>query len=193
MFTCTQYSEYGKDVCSIHYIKYETIYAIVLGRLQYWIGQAHTDECRLLDRLLKSGDKQRVAEISRAKKDMAKVEKRLKELDSVFARLYEDRACDRVTERNFAMLSGKYQDEQLKLEAEIASLKEKLRETVEGKDNAEKWLALIRKYTNLTELTAPILNELIDKILVHEATKDEDGMRNQKIEIYYRFVGKIDD
>ena len=71
--------------------------------------------------------------------------------------------------------------------------KDKLRETVQSKDNAEKWLSLIRKYTNLTMLTAPILNELVEKIVVHEATKDKDGKRIQKIEIYYRFVGKIDD
>ena len=91
------------------------------------------------------------------------------------------------------MLSGKYQDEQLKLESEIVTRKDKLRETVQSKDNAEKWLSLIRKYTNLTMLTAPILNERIEKIVVHEATKDKDGKRIQKDEIYYRFVGKIDD
>ena len=62
----------------------------MLLRLQYWIAQAQTDENKLLERLLKNGDKQRAAEISRAKKDIAKAEKRLKELDSVFAKLYED-------------------------------------------------------------------------------------------------------
>lgn len=105
--------------------------------------QAQTDENKLLERLLKNGDKQRAAEISRAKKDISKAEKRLKELDSVFAKLYEDRACDKVTERNYMMLSGKYQDELLKLESEIFTLKDKLRETVQSKDNAEKWLSLI--------------------------------------------------
>ena len=105
--------------------------------------QAQTDENKLLERLLKNGDKQRAAEISRAKKNISKAEKRLKELDSVFAKLYEDRACDKVTERNYMMLSGKYQDEQLKLESEIFTLKDKLRETVQSKDNAEKWLFLI--------------------------------------------------
>ncbi len=105
--------------------------------------QAQTDENKLLERLLKNGDKQRAAEISRAKKNISKAEKRLKELDSVFAKLYEDRACDKVTERNYMMLSGKYQDEQLKLESEIFTLKDKLRETVQSKDNAEKWLSLI--------------------------------------------------
>lgn len=90
------------------------------------------------------------------------------------------------------MLSGKYQDEQLQLETDIKRLQDTLTKTAEVKDNTERWVALIRKYTNLTELTAPLLNELIDKIVVHEATKDENGKRVQDIDIYYRFVGMID-
>lgn len=51
---------------------------------------------------------------------------------------------------------------------------------------------MIKQYTNLTELTAPLLNALIEKIVVHEAVKSADGIREQEIEIFYRFVGKID-
>lgn len=192
LFTCTTYSEYGKDRCSIHYIKYDTVYAIVLARLQYWIGQAHADENKLLDRILQSGDKQRNAEVEHAKKDLAKTEKRLKELDNLFAKLYEDRVNNTVSERNYAMLSSRYQDEQVQLEARVAALRDKVNQMVQGKDNAEKWISLIRRYTNLTELTAPLLNELIDKIVVHEATKDDNGRRLQDVDIYYRFVGKIE-
>ena len=165
---------------------------MVLERLQYWIGQANADEDKLLARLLRSGDEHRQNEIEWAKKDLARVKKRLKELDNLFAKLYEDRAKNAVTERNYAMLSGKYQDEQLQLETDIKRLQDTLTKTAEVKDNTERWVALIRKYTNLTELTAPLLNELIDKIVVHEATKDENGKRVQDIDIYYRFVGMID-
>ncbi len=97
-----------------------------------------------------------------------------------------------ITERNYTMLSSRYQDEQLELEAKIKALNEKLTQTVKSKDNAEKWLALIRKYNELTELTAPLLNELIEKIVVHEASKDENGKLVQDVDIHYRFVGKID-
>ena len=90
------------------------------------------------------------------------------------------------------MLSGRYQDEQIQLEADVKKLKETLNQTVASKENAERWISIICKYTNLTELTAPLLNELIDKIVVHEATKDENGKRVQNIDIYYRFVGMID-
>ena len=192
IFTCTTYSEYGKEHCTIHYIKYDTLYAAVLKRLQYWIGQAQMNEDKLLDRLLKTGDRQRQAEIARARKELAKAEKRLSELDDLFAKLYEDRAKNTVSERNYAMLSGRYQDEQIQLEAGVKKLKETLNQTVASKENAERWISIIRKYTQITELTAPLLNELIDKIVVHEATKDENGKRVQDIDIYYRFVGTID-
>ncbi len=89
-------------------------------------------------------------------------------------------------------MRGRYQDEQIQLEADVKKLKETLNQTVASKDNAERWISIIRKYTNLTELTAPLLNELIDKIVVHEATKDENGERVQVIDIYYRFVGIVD-
>ena len=123
---------------------------------------------------------------------MDKAGKRLKEIDSLFANLYEDRAGSAVSERNYAMLSERYQEEQTQLEAEVSTLRDKIGQTIQGKDKAEKWITLIRKYTDLTELTAPLLNELIEKIVAHEATKDENGKWVQDIDIYYRFVGRIE-
>ena len=58
--------------------------------------------------------------------------------------------------------------------------------------DAEKWVGLMRQYVNPTELTAELLNTLIEKIFVHEAVKGEDGSREQEVEIFYRFIGKID-
>ena len=104
---------------------------------------------------------------------------------------YEDRANDKITERNYAMLSEKYQNEQEVLEKEIADLRSKLKRRSDEEENAQKWLALIRKYTEIPELTAPMLNELIDRIVVHEVGKGEDGSRTQEIEIFFRFAGKI--
>lgn len=63
---------------------------------------------------------------------------------------------------------------------------------MQTEEDVEKWIELIKKYANPSELTAELLNALIDKIVVHEATKDEDGNRVQEVEIFYRFIGKID-
>lgn len=59
-------------------------------------------------------------------------------------------------------------------------------------EDAGKWVKLIRQYNDITELDAPLLNTLIEKIEIHKATKSPDGVREQEVEIYYRFVGKID-
>lgn len=192
-FFCTTYNEYGKDKCTNHYVRYDVIYAVVLGRLQYWISQAREKEDgELLQRLLKSGDKQRTKESASAEKELMRTEKRLQELDSLFVKMYEDRVKEAITERNFAMLSTKYQEEQTQLESKKQEIQAKLEKSAQDADGAEKWLSLIRKYTELTELTAPLLNELIGKIVVHQAITDENGSRTQEIEIFYRFVGKID-
>ena len=90
------------------------------------------------------------------------------------------------------MLSQKYQQEQGELETRIEALTAQLASTREQEDGITKWVELIKQFSNPAELTAEMLNTLIEKVVVHEATKDADGKRTQEIEIFYRFVGKID-
>ena len=90
------------------------------------------------------------------------------------------------------MLSQKYQAEQQELVEKIDKLKAKLASEKQTTADAEKWIALIKQYSKPTELTAEMLNTLIEKIVVHEATKEPDGTSTQEIEIFYRFIGKID-
>ncbi|MBQ3755669.1 MAG: DUF4368 domain-containing protein [Oscillospiraceae bacterium] len=90
------------------------------------------------------------------------------------------------------MLSQKYQAEQAELEQKIQKLKADMSFVKETAENAEKWIELFKKVGYPEELTAELLNTLIEKILIHEATEGEFGGRDQEIEIIYRFVGKID-
>ena len=90
------------------------------------------------------------------------------------------------------MLSQKYQAEQAELEQKIQKLKADMSSVKETAENAEKWIELFKKVGYPEELTAELLNTLIEKILIHEATEGEFGGRDQEIEIIYRFVGKID-
>ena len=124
--------------------------------------------------------------------ELKKAEKRKAEVDTLFARMYEDWAAGRITEYNFNMLSGKYQSEQAELEEKIEQLQSAIAAESQSAADAEKWIALMKECVNPTELTAELLNTLIEKILVHEAVKNEDGSREQEVEIFYRFIGKID-
>ena len=191
-YKCGKYSMYGKGYCSNHHIHYDTLYAYVLSRLQYWSKQAHTDEEKLLKKLLNAGDKESGAIRKKQENDLKRAEKRRTELDNLFTRLYEDWVSGRITEYNFNMLSAKYQDEQAQLDEQLNGLKAKLNETRQTSTDAEKWISYIRETAYPTELTAPLLNSLIEKIVVHDAVKMEDGTKEQEIEIYYRFIGKIE-
>ena len=168
------------------------LYAYVLSRIQYWSKEAQTNEDKLLKRLLSASDRENGACRKKQENELRKAEKRKAELDSLFARMYEDFVSERITEYNFQMLSAKYQNEQTELEEKIAGLKKNLEEVRQSKDDAEKWISLIKEYADPTELTAPLLNALVEKILVHQAVRHEDGTREQEVEIYYRFIGKIE-
>ena len=105
-------------------------------------------------------------------------------ISTVRGTLSEDWSSGRITEYNFKMLSQKYQAEQQELIEKIDKLKAELATEKQTTADAEKWIALIKQYSEPTELTAEMLNTLIEKIVVHEAVKDSDGTRTQEIEIF---------
>lgn len=191
-YSCKSYRKYGKDRCSIHYVRYETLYEAVKAKLQYFNSFAKLDREAMISRLIKNSTGQYEKDIEISKKELANAEKRIKAIDRTFAKLYEDRMSGNVTERNYIQLSEKYQNEQAELEKKITELKASIEKTVCVETNAEKWTDIIGKYDNITELTAPMLNELIDKIVVHESTTDENGDSFQQIDIYYHALGKIE-
>lgn len=102
------------------------------------------------------------------------------------------RIAERITERNFIMLSAKYQEEQNALDGKIDLLNGQISENSERYSNIETWVKLIKQYASPTKLDSILLNALVEKITVHEAVKHEDGSREQEVEIFYKFVGKID-
>lgn len=191
-YHCSKYGQ-GLRQCSMHYIRYDVLYSYILSRLQYWFNEVQQNESQLLERLLKSSDSERSSARKKAASELKKAQKRQAEIDALFSRMYEDRVTGRITERNFSMLSDKYQTEQETLAQAIDSLQQQLAQDMQESADAEKWIALVKQYTLPTELTAELLNALIEKVLVHEASsKDENGNRVQKVEIFYRFIGKID-
>ena len=191
-FKCSRYSQMGKKHCSNHCIRYDTLYAYVLSRLRYWSAQAQTNEDKLLKKLMAASDKETGKMRNKQENDLKRMEKRKKELDGLFSRLYEDYVAEKITEYNFNMMSVKYQKEQAELEEKMTALSEEIRTSKENEDNAEKWLDLIKQYSDISELTAPLLNALIEKIEIHQAVKKDDGTIEQEVEIYYRFIGKIE-
>ena len=143
---------------------------------------------RAIERRLTETDQSRAKSLEKEKK---KLNKRLAELDRLFSSLYEDKVMERITERNFEMMSGKYQKEQLEIEARLKEVTETLNDSYEKSQGVRDFLSLIRNYQGLKELDATIINALIDKILVSEREKLADGTVRQEIKIYYKFIGFV--
>ena len=183
---------YKGGECTRHYIRYDVLYTYILDRIRHWARRAEKDEERLLTELLQSGDRERAAAVKKQTTELKKAEKRKAELDNMFARMYEDWAAGRITESNFDMLSQRYQKEQEEQEQKIQTCRAALTAGKQTVEDTRKWVELIKQIGVPKELTAELLNTLIEKILVHEATEDDFGDRQQEIEIIFRFVGKIE-
>ena len=119
----------------------------------------------------------------------SRLEQRISELNTVVNKLYEDYALGRITGERYRSLSESYESELKEKTSEKGSVERQIDSMSEKKINADRFFEIIRKYADITELTAPILNELIDRIIIYE--KEEiDGEAVQNVVIFYKFAGK---
>ena len=126
-------------------------------------------------------------------KEQRRLSKRLAELDRLFSALYEDKVMERITERNYELMSAKYEKEQFELDNKLKETSAEISQKTETAQGITDFLSLVKSYQGITELTAATVNALIDKITVSERTKGADGKVYQEIKIYYKFVGLLDE
>ena len=189
-YSCNNYARNGRSECSAHNIEARDLFNAVLADINCFADMAVNDEkaVRAIEKRLTETDQSRAKALEKERK---KLNKRLAELDRLFSSLYEDKVMERITERNFEMMSGKYQKEQLEIEARLKEVTETLNDSYEKSQGVRDFLSLIRNYQGLKELDATIINALIDKILVSEREKLADGTVRQEIKIYYKFIGFV--
>ena len=189
-YSCNNYGRYGNIMCTAHSIEARDLFNAVLADINRFADMAVNDEkaVRAIEKRLTETDQSRAKALE---KEQRKLNKRLAELDRLFSSLYEDKVMERITERNFEMMSGKYQKEQLEIEARLKEVTETLNDSYEKSQGVRDFLSLIRNYQGIKELDATIINALIDKILVSEREKLADGTVRQEIKIYYKFIGFV--
>ena len=118
-------------------------------------------------------------------------EHRIKELDGIIKKLYEDNFTGKLSDERYMIFSKDYEDEQHTLKAEVEDLRSQIEEQTSKVVNINSFLTVAKKYTSFETLTPGMLHELIEKIVVHEGDKSS-GHRIQKIDIYYSFVGDLE-
>lgn len=190
-YSCWMYKTHGKEYCASHYITFDTIYELVLIDIQRNLFQyrKNTDKFKsILSRKYQSDSQKQAEQITL---EYEQKQKRCEELDKIISRLYEDNVLGRIGDERYESMSQSYELEQVEIKKALPILKSKIDELKRQSDCADNFINVIKKYTIIDKLDAAILNELIDKILVHHKEQAEDGRTFQQIEIYYRFVGKL--
>ena len=125
------------------------------------------------------------------RKQVAKNEKRIAELDVLFRKTYEDFATGKLAEKRFEQLSQSYECEQAELEVQTAKIKTELTQFESDNIRADKFIELVKRYTDFSELTPAMLHEFVDKVIVFNAEKI-DGVRVQRVDIYLNYIGQFD-
>lgn len=190
-YSCWMYKTHGKEYCASHYITFDTIYELVLIDIQRNLFQyrKNTDKFKsILSRKYQSDSQKQAEQITL---EYEQKQKRCEELDKIISRLYEDNVLGRIGDERYESMSQSYELEQVEIKKALPILKSKIDELKRQSDCADNFINVIKKYTIINKLDAAILNELIDKIVVHHKEQAEDGRTFQQIEIYYRFVGKL--
>ncbi len=189
--SCMEYRKIGRQGCTPHRIYEKDLYEAVLKDIREWAKLALKDEKAVLDKVMEHENRDK-ADTGAAIEKKISLEKRLVEVEKVIAKLYEDYALGKAGADEIDLLLPKYRKEQGELKAQLALFEEESSEQKETAQNAEKWVALIRQYSDLQELTAGIIRELITKIYVGDVRR-VDGEKVQSIEIHYRFIGSLPD
>lgn len=190
-YSCWMYKTHGKEYCASHYITFDTIYNLVLIDIQRNLFQYRKNANKFksfLSRKYQSDSEKQAVQLGL---EYEQKQKRCEELDKIISRLYEDNVLGRISDERYESMSQGYENEQTEIRNKLPILKSKIDELKRQSDCADNFINVIKKYTIIDKLDASILNELIDKIVVHHKEQAEDGRVFQQIEIYYRFVGKL--
>ena len=182
---CAKYAK-DKDDCTAHFIRTAVLKEIVVNELRKLLETVKADEEKFINMALQNSMQKQSSELKTAKKTLAQSEKRISELDRLFTRLYEDNVSGKISDERFETMSKSYDEEQKKLKQGVSELAVFIEAKEQKSSDISQFIEIIRKYSEIIELTPEIMHELIEKIVVHAPDKSS-GHRVQKIDIYYRF------
>ena len=191
-FSCSNYKTDTRGTCETrHYIRADAIEQVVLLELRKMARFLLSDEEKFADMLAQKTNADMQSEKRYMEAELQKAIARSEKVVLLYEKLYEDNAIGKVTDEWFMQMSHKYEVERMEMKAKITELRDNLDSLGRMTQNKDRFIAAIRKFVEMEHLTAPLLRELIDKIVVYE-TEGNGKNRSQRIVIYYKFVGVIE-
>lgn len=189
-YRCSKYKD-NTGACTAHYIREETLKKIVLNQIFHITTYLYDNAYDFFDMIARQHINEQEKEIKSKKRELAKAEKRIAELDKIFKRIYEDDICGAISHERFLKLSSEYETEQKELEENCQKLKAETTAFDRQQINFSEFRAIVQKYVGIQELTPTIVNGFVQKIIVHAPDKST-GHRRQKVQIIFNFIGEFD-
>jgi DNA invertase Pin-like site-specific DNA recombinase len=192
MYTCGNYSKQpvGTLCRSAHRIKADNVMEVVSKTISEVVKYAKLDKARFAEEIQSHIDERQTADFSEQKKRMAVCEKRINELEMLIAKIYEDNALGKLSDKRYTTLYSKYECEQEQLQSEYDAYRTEQTQYDNERKSAMRFLKLVERYSNAEEMSTLMLNEFVEKIIVHERDRKGSTDTTQKIEIYFNFIGE---
>ncbi len=189
-FNCQNYNKTNRTCDSTHYIRVDFLEQVVLGEIRRLTRFASKYESAFVEAVM--GQSQQTIEQERQlkKKELQAFLARDRELDSLFEHLYEDNVSGKINDDRFRRMSQRYEDEQIEVQTRMKELRTTLDKSGDSAMTTDMFISTVRKYTRAKKLTPRMLNELIERIEVHQAQK-VGGVYVQKLTIHYNCVGSL--
>lgn len=188
---CSTYRKRGKKNCVSHQIRNVVVEQLLLQDLQRVTSFAREHEAEFLQIITSNSEKELNKELKDSHKEYEQAKTRISKLDTIIQRLYEDNVEGKISDERFIKMSDTYEAEQKELASRVTALQDFIDHAKEKSLNAEHFLSLVRKYTEIKELDAEIIREFVEKIIVFKAEKI-DGRRTQRIQIIYNCIGAVE-
>ena len=191
-YTCSNYTKVpcGTLCPTQHRINESAVLTLVSDTLRAIAEYSRNDRTEFIHTVQETQVAQQSADISKKRRRLATAQKRAGELEKLICKIYEDNALGKLPDARYRALDAQYAKEQDALEIEIAELEKAVTGYEQSQKSAEKFIALIDKYENFDTLTNTMLNEFVEKILVHERSRKGSQDTTQEIEIYFNFLGR---
>ena len=192
-YTCSQYSKVpvGKLCTTQHRINEDVVLSLVSEMLKAIAEYAKHDRAEFVRVVQEAQSSQQTAEVRKQRTRLATAKQRVSELEVLLCKIYEDNILGKLSDSRYATLDAQYEKEQSELTAEISALEKAVKSYETHEKDADRFIALIDKYENFDKLTIAMLNEFIEKILVHERDRKGSIQTTQEVEIYFNFVGRF--
>ena len=176
--------------CSLHFITSKAVREMLLETIKCVALYARGNEMEFAEKLRETSTVKQASVARGNKRQFAKTEKRITELDVPYRKVYEDNAIGKLSDERFEIMSRDYEVEQVTLREQSTQLQALLDEYEQDSRSATKFLALAKKHPEFDELTLQMLHEFVDKVYVHDGDYSS-GERCQQLDIYLNFIGEF--